>query len=156
MKAIKRSEFIILGVNYAALMGAYGVQQGAGIQGNPYAAYAGRSAGAQAAHQLPQQAASQAGGPQHGNMYSSYQMAPTRSVPVHPDVKLTKLPFYDIHSELLKPASLLAQGGNRFHEAQFQFFLTPTQATDIASNRDIQVGSRMDYLYQVTKQTIGE
>ena len=73
MKAIKRSEFIILGVNYAALMGAYGVQQGAGIQGNPYAAYAGRSAGAQAAHQLPQQAASQAGGPQHGNMYSSYQ-----------------------------------------------------------------------------------
>ena len=130
-------------------MGAYGVQQAAGIQGNPYAAaYAGRS-GAQAAHQFQQQVPAQPGA-QPGNLYSSYQ--PTRTVPVHPDVKLVKLPFYDISAELLKPASLLAQGGNRFHESQFQFFLTPSQATDIASNRDIQVGTRMDYLYQVIFQ----
>jgi len=134
------------GVNYAALMGAYGVQQAAGIQGNPYAAaYAGRT-GAQAAHQFQQQVPAQPGA-QPGNLYSSYQ--PTRTVPVHPDVKLVKLPFYDINAELLKPASLLAQGGNRFHESQFQFFLTPSQATDIASNRDIQLGSRCDYLYQI-------
>ena len=128
-------------------MGAYGVQQAAGLQGNPYAAaYAGR-AGTQAAHQFQQQVPAQPGA-QPGNLYSSYQ--PTRTVPVHPDVKLVKLPFYDISAELLKPASLLAQGGNRFHESQFQFFLTPSQATDIASNRDIQLGSRCDYLYQVS------
>lgn len=136
------------GVNYAALMGAYGVQQAAGIQGNPYAAaYAGR-AGAQA-HQFQQQIPAQPGAQAHGNVYNGYQVAPTRTVPVHPDVKLIKLPFYDISAELLKPASLVAQGGNRFHESQFQFFLTPAQATDIASNRDIQVGTRMDYLYQI-------
>ena len=129
-------------------MGAYSVQQ-AGLQGNPYAAaYAGRPGQAGGAHQMQQQGPAQAGAGQN-SMYNSYQVAPTRTVPVHPDVRLTKLPFYDIHAELLKPASLLAQGGNRFHEAQFQFFLTPSQATDIASNRDIQVGSRMDYLYQV-------
>ena len=129
-------------------MGAYGVQQAAGIQGNPYAPYAGR-AGNQAAHQFQQQVPAQPGAQAHGNLYNSYQVAPTRTVPVHPEVKLIKLPFYDISAELLKPASLLAQGGNRFHEAQFQFFLTPSQATDIASNRDIQVGTRIDYLYQV-------
>merc|ERR1711971_286309 len=33
--------------------------------------------------------------------------------------------------------------------AQFQFYLTPQQATDIASNRDIRMGSKLDYLYQV-------
>ena len=130
-------------------MGAYGVQQAAGIQGNPYAAAYGGRAGVQPAHQFQQQVPAQPGGQPHGSMYNSYQVAPTRTVPVHPDVKLVKLPFYDISAELLKPASLLAQGGNRFHEAQFQFYLTPAQATDIASNRDIQVGSRMDYLYQV-------
>ena len=139
---------LIPGVNYAALMGAYGVQPAAGIQGNPYAAYAGRT-GAQAAHQFQQQVPAQPGSQAPGTLYNSYQVAPTRTVPVHPDVKLVKLPFYDISAELLKPASLLAQGGNRFHEAQFQFFLTPAQATDIASNRDIQIGTRIDYLYQV-------
>jgi hypothetical protein len=32
-----------------------------------------------------------------------------RSVPVNPDVKLVKLPFYDVHAELMKPATLIAQ-----------------------------------------------
>jgi hypothetical protein len=31
----------------------------------------------------------------------------------------------------------------------FQFALKSHQTTDIASNRDIQVGHRMDYLYQI-------
>ena len=64
-------------------------------------------------------------------------------------MKFKKLPFYDIHGELLPPTSLLAQGSSRFQEAQFQFQLTPQQATDIASNRDIRMGSKLDYLYQV-------
>ena len=36
-------------------------------------------------------------------------MAPSRTVPLHPNVKLQRLPFYDIHAELLKPATLIAQ-----------------------------------------------
>ena len=71
------------------------------------------------------------------------------SVPQPANVKLKTLPFYDIHGELLSPTSLLAQGSSRFQEAQFQFQLTPQQATDIASNRDIRMGSKLDYLYQV-------
>jgi E3 SUMO-protein ligase PIAS3 len=81
-------------------------------------------------------------------LFFCFKVQPVRSVPVHPDVKLVKLPFYDIHAELLRPATLIAQGSNRFQDAQFQFFLTPSQATDIASNRDIQIGSKLDYLYQ--------
>jgi len=82
------------------------------------------------------------------NAYRS--AAPTRQQqPQYPDVGLVRLPFYDVIAELLKPASLMAQGGNRFHEANFQFTLKPDQATDIASNRDIQVGTKMDYLYQI-------
>jgi hypothetical protein len=34
--------------------------------------------------------------------------------PQHPDVKTVKLPFYDVHAELLKPISLLPQSSNRF------------------------------------------
>ena len=65
------------------------------------------------------------------------------------NVKFKPLPFYDIHGELLKPTSLVTQGSNRFQEAQFQFLLTPEQATNIASNRDIRMGSKLDYLYQI-------
>jgi len=78
-----------------------------------------------------------------------YQVKPGSAVPQPANVKLKKLPFYDIHGELLAPTSLLAQGSSRFQEAQFQFQLTPQQATDIASNRDIRMGSKLDYLYQV-------
>lgn len=78
------------------------------------------------------------------------QVAAPRSMPLHPDVKLKRLPFYDIHAELMRPATLMPQGGNRIQEASFQFQLSPVQATNIASNRDIQMGSRLDYLYQVT------
>jgi hypothetical protein len=46
-------------------------------------------------------------------------------------------------------ASLIPQGSNRFQEAQFTFCLSPSQATDIAANRDIQIDSKLDYLYQV-------
>jgi len=79
----------------------------------------------------------------------SYQVKQGNSVPQPANVKLKKLPFYDIHGELLPPTSLLAQGSSRFQEAHFQFQLTPQQATDIASNRDIRMGSKLDYLYQV-------
>ncbi len=127
--------------NNLAMMGMGGGYQGiqqATLQGrNPYTTGAGYPG-------VPSH---------HMNMYNnigSYpQVASNRSLPIHPNVNLAKLPFYDIHADLVKPTSLMAQGGNRFQEAQFQFLLSPSQATNIASNRDIQPGSRMDYLYQV-------
>lgn len=111
--------------------------------GGPYAQSAQQGRNLYQA-QVPQQA--------NPHMYnpSPYQMQPARtSAPVHPEVKIVKLPFYDVQAELLKPASLNPQGSNRFQEAQFHFFLSPSQATDIASNRDIQAGSQIDYLYQI-------
>lgn len=126
--------------NLSQLMGlgnAYGIQQQS-LQGrNPY------SSGYPAAHGgLP--------GGHHPSMYNqAYPVTAPRSIPLHPDVKLKRLPFYDIHAELLRPATLIPQGGNRIQEASFQFILSPSQATSIASNRDIQIGSRLDYLYQI-------
>ena len=122
-----------------SLGGAYGNLQQQSLQGrNPYGAgYPPSAMGG--------------GHPHMGGFNSSayQQVAPSRTMPLHPNVKLQRLPFYDINAELLKPATLIAQGGNRFQEAAFQFLLSPSQATMIASNRDIQVGTRLDYLYQV-------
>jgi hypothetical protein len=72
---------------------------------------------------------------------------PTVSQPAN--VKMKKLPFYDIHGELLQPSALPALGSGRFQEANYQFQLSLQQATDIASNRDIRLGSKLDYLYQI-------
>ena len=74
---------------------------------------------------------------------------PSQTVTQTVNVKFKKLPFYDIHGDLLKPTSLVTQGSSRFQEAQFQFLLSPEQATNIASNRDIRMGSKLDYLYQI-------
>jgi len=123
------------------LGGAYSNIQQQSLQGrNPYnSGYPPNSAQAMGGH------------PGHPGMFNSgyQQVAPSRTIPLHPNVKLQRLPFYDIHAELLKPATLIAQGGNRFQEAQFTFVLSPTQATNIAVNRDIQIGARLDFLYQI-------
>lgn len=130
--------------NLQQLMGmggaAYANIQQQSLQGrNPYQAG------------YPPNSQAMAGHPGYPGMVNSGypQVAPSRTIPLHPNVKLQRLPFYDIHAELLKPATLIAQGGNRFQEAQFTFVLSPTQATNIASNRDIQIGARLDFLYQI-------
>nr|CAI5835541.1 unnamed protein product [Callosobruchus analis] len=69
--------------------------------------------------------------------------------PVHPDVKFRRLPFYDILADLLKPSSLVPQTNQRMQEGTFYFHLTPQQATDIASSRDIRPGVKCDYIKQV-------
>ena len=118
---------------YAQMLGLAGFTQQQNLaqatRGNPYAAQA---------------AALTAAYGQQGLQGSSAK-AITQAV----NVKFKPLPFYDIHGELLKPTSLVTQGSNRFQEAQFQFLLTPEQATNIASNRDIRMGSKLDYLYQI-------
>ncbi|ROT75303.1 protein inhibitor of activated STAT, partial [Penaeus vannamei] len=70
------------------------------------------------------------------------------SFPINPDVKLKKLPFYDILGELLKPSSLAPQGSGRYQESTFSFSLTPQQANRIANSRDLRPG-RQDYSVQV-------
>ncbi|KAK4292219.1 hypothetical protein Pmani_034994 [Petrolisthes manimaculis] len=72
----------------------------------------------------------------------------TSSYPINPDVKLKKLPFYDILAELHKPSSLAPQGSGRYQESTFTFSLTPQQANKIANSRDLRPG-KQDYCVQV-------
>uniref|UniRef100_A0A8C7WQE2 Protein inhibitor of activated STAT, 1b n=1 Tax=Oryzias sinensis TaxID=183150 RepID=A0A8C7WQE2_9TELE len=54
--------------------------------------------------------------------------------PVHPDVKLQRLPFYDVLDELIKPTSLVSDNTQRFQEACYAFALTPQQVQQISSS----------------------
>jgi len=58
------------------------------------------------------------------------------------------------HSLLLKfmnncPCYTVPQGTQRLQEGNFVFHLTPQQATDIASSRDLRPGTKMEYAIQV-------
>ncbi|RXG58902.1 E3 SUMO-protein ligase PIAS1 [Armadillidium vulgare] len=77
--------------------------------------------------------------------YSSIQPSHNNSYPISPDVRLKKLPFYDILGELLKPSTL---GSGRYQEGTFTFSLTPQQANKIAHSRDLRPG-KQDYTVQV-------
>uniref|UniRef100_A0A3Q3IXK9 Protein inhibitor of activated STAT, 1b n=1 Tax=Monopterus albus TaxID=43700 RepID=A0A3Q3IXK9_MONAL len=57
---------------------------------------------------------------------------PSALHPVHPDVKLQRLPFYDVLDELIKPTSL--DNSQRFQEACYAFALTPQQVQQISSS----------------------
>ncbi|XP_075463975.1 E3 SUMO-protein ligase PIAS3 isoform X3 [Ascaphus truei] len=69
--------------------------------------------------------------------------------PVHPDVKLKRLPFYDVYDELIKPTTLASTNTQRFEEAHFNFALTPQQVHQILTSRDILPGAKCDYTVQV-------
>ncbi|XP_057669109.1 E3 SUMO-protein ligase PIAS3 isoform X2 [Diorhabda carinulata] len=92
------------------------------------------------------------------SMYSPYPQYSTAkqqqnvlagNYPIYPDVKFRRLPFYDVLADLLKPSSLVPQSNQRMQEGTFYFHLTPQQATDIASSRDIRPGVKCDYVKQV-------
>ncbi|NXO52256.1 PIAS3 ligase, partial [Aramus guarauna] len=69
--------------------------------------------------------------------------------PVHPDVKMKRLPFYDVYDELIKPTTLASMNSQRFEEAHFTFALTPQQVQQILTSRDILPGAKCDYTIQV-------
>uniref|UniRef100_UPI00398E79C6 E3 SUMO-protein ligase PIAS3-like n=1 Tax=Pristiophorus japonicus TaxID=55135 RepID=UPI00398E79C6 len=71
------------------------------------------------------------------------------SPPVHPDVKMRRLPFYDIYDELTKPTTLASSNGQRFEEAIVTFALTPQQVQQICSSRDLLLGAKGDHTVQV-------
>ncbi|CAG9863162.1 unnamed protein product [Phyllotreta striolata] len=91
------------------------------------------------------------------NIYSPYPQYSTAkqqqnvlgNYPIHPDVKFRRLPFYDVLADLLKPSSLVPVNTQRMQEGTFYFHLTPQQATDIASSRDIRPGAKFDFVKQV-------
>ncbi|XP_067006588.2 E3 SUMO-protein ligase PIAS1 [Anabrus simplex] len=63
--------------------------------------------------------------------------------PVHPDVKLVGLPFYEILGELIKPSSLIPSSPVPKQVANFEFHLTPQQAMSVStSNLSIEVQMR--------------
>ncbi|GJQ80180.1 hypothetical protein Trydic_g23757 [Trypoxylus dichotomus] len=76
------------------------------------------------------------------------QMLPN-SYPVHPDVHFKRLPFFDVIADLIKPSSLVPLNTHRIQEGTFYFHLTPAQATDIASSRDVRLGTKIEYVKQV-------
>lgn len=76
------------------------------------------------------------------------QLAPPVQ-PVHPDVKMQRLPFYDVYDELIKPTTLASASSQRFEEAHFTFALTPQQVQQILSSRDAVLGARCDHAVQV-------
>ncbi|KAL0273915.1 UNVERIFIED_CONTAM: hypothetical protein PYX00_006479 [Menopon gallinae] len=69
--------------------------------------------------------------------------------PIHPDVKLKKLPFYEVSAELVKPSTLVPQGSQRQQDNTFVFHLTPQQATAIGMSRDMRPGSKIEFAVQV-------
>ncbi|KAM4690136.1 E3 SUMO-protein ligase PIAS3 [Rhinophrynus dorsalis] len=69
--------------------------------------------------------------------------------PVHPDVKMKRLPFYDVYDELVKPTTLASTNTQRFEEAHFTFALTPQQVHQILTSRDNLPGAKCDYTVQV-------
>uniref|UniRef100_A0A1I8P4X5 SP-RING-type domain-containing protein n=1 Tax=Stomoxys calcitrans TaxID=35570 RepID=A0A1I8P4X5_STOCA len=90
----------------------------------------------------------QPGVPQGNNVVPFMHAIPTQ-MPIHPDVRLKKLAFYDVLGTLIKPSSLVPRNAQRIQEVPFYFTLTPTQATDIASNRDIRNSSKIEHAIQV-------
>ncbi|KAM6959303.1 E3 SUMO-protein ligase PIAS2 [Aplochiton taeniatus] len=70
--------------------------------------------------------------------------------PVHPDVEMKALPFYDVLDVLIKPSSLGASTVQRYHqEKYFIFALTPQQVREVCISRDFLPGGRRDYMVQI-------
>ncbi|XP_026320421.1 E3 SUMO-protein ligase PIAS2 isoform X2 [Hyposmocoma kahamanoa] len=102
--------------------------------------------------------------PMYGSMYHGYgagagaaltpmpspsPTAPLPPFPVHPDVKFKKLPFYDVLAELMKPSTMMPMQAGRMQEGTYIFHLTPQQATEIASGKDIVgTSNKLDYVIQ--------
>ncbi|XP_050323338.1 E3 SUMO-protein ligase PIAS2 isoform X4 [Bactrocera neohumeralis] len=82
------------------------------------------------------------------NMVPFMNPIPTH-IPIHPDVRLKKLAFYDVLGVLIKPSSLVPRNTQRIQEVPFYFTLTPQQATEIASNRDIRNSNKIEHAIQV-------
>lgn len=74
----------------------------------------------------------------------------TANLPIHPDVRLKKLAFFDQIAVLLKPSTLIpTSSSQRMQENTYQFSLTPSQATEIGMNRDTRNSNKVEHVVQV-------
>lgn len=73
----------------------------------------------------------------------------TTGVPVHPDVRLSHLPFFEHIDDLVRPTSLVPRGMLQFQEAYVMFHFTPSQAQLIMNSRDTRPNSRNEHTVQV-------
>uniref|UniRef100_A0A3Q3J239 Protein inhibitor of activated STAT, 2 n=1 Tax=Monopterus albus TaxID=43700 RepID=A0A3Q3J239_MONAL len=86
------------------------------------------------------------------NIKTSMNLQPPAPVipPVHPDVQMKPLPFYDVLDILIKPSSLGVSTAQRYHqEKYFIFALTPQQVREVCISRDFLPGGRRDYMVQI-------
>ncbi|XP_068143953.1 E3 SUMO-protein ligase PIAS3 isoform X2 [Drosophila tropicalis] len=116
------------------------------VQPNP----AGLVGGAQAQVPVPGAQMSVAGNANPANVLPFLHAHNINAqLPIHPDVRLKKLAFYDVLGTLIKPSTLVPRNTQRVQEVPFYFTLTPQQATEIATNRDIRNSSKVEHAIQV-------
>ncbi|KAK3731468.1 hypothetical protein QZH41_013643, partial [Actinostola sp. cb2023] len=80
--------------------------------------------------------------PLHGHELSN-------TIPIHPDVRLTSLPFFEYIDDLVRPTSLVPRGMSPFQESYIVFHLTPRQVNLIINSRDIRPNSKNEFTVQV-------
>ncbi|KAM6979791.1 E3 SUMO-protein ligase PIAS1 [Aplochiton taeniatus] len=148
-KMVSPSELALPGPHHPAsggVAGGGGAALPAGLTQLAYEGHAGHVGAPSPAALLPLSLL----GPGKHELSGLTQHLPTSATmhPVHPDVKLQRLPFYDMLDELIKPTSLASDNSQRFQETCFAFALTPQQVQQISSSMDIS-GTKCDFTVQV-------
>ncbi|XP_061830908.1 E3 SUMO-protein ligase PIAS1-like isoform X1 [Nerophis lumbriciformis] len=147
-KMLSPSELSLPGPHYpaAGVVGGGGAALPAGLTQLAYEGHAGHTGAPSPAALLP---LSLLGPGKHELTGLTHHLSATGPLhPVHPDVKLQRLPFYDMFDELIKPTSLASDNSQRFQETCFAFALTPQQVQQISSSMDIS-GTKCDSSVQV-------
>ncbi|XP_039901579.1 E3 SUMO-protein ligase PIAS1-like isoform X4 [Simochromis diagramma] len=148
-KMVSHSELALPGPHHpatAGVVGGGGAALPAGLTQLAYEGHAGHGGAPSPAALLP---LSLLGPGKHELTGLTHHLPSSATLhPVHPDVKLQRLPFYDMLDELIKPTSLASDNSQRFQETCFAFALTPQQVQQISSSMDIS-GTKCDFSVQV-------
>nr|XP_057933234.1 E3 SUMO-protein ligase PIAS1-like isoform X2 [Doryrhamphus excisus] len=148
-KMLSHSELSLPGPHHpatAGVVGGGGAALPAGLTQLAYEGHAGHGGAPSPAALLP---LSLLGPGKHELTGLTHHLSATGPLhPVHPDVKLQRLPFYDMLDELIKPTSLASDNSQRFQETCFAFALTPQQVQQISGSMDIS-GTKCDFSVQV-------
>uniref|UniRef100_A0A8C3AS29 Protein inhibitor of activated STAT 1 n=1 Tax=Cyclopterus lumpus TaxID=8103 RepID=A0A8C3AS29_CYCLU len=145
-KMVSHSELAMPGPHHPATAGVVGGGGAALPAGLTQLAYEGHGGAPSPAALLP---LSLLGPGKHELTGLTHHLSGSATLhPVHPDVKLQRLPFYDMLDELIKPTSLASDNSQRFQETCFAFALTPQQVQQISSSMDIS-GTKCDFSVQV-------
>uniref|UniRef100_A0A8C9ZXM8 Protein inhibitor of activated STAT 1 n=1 Tax=Sander lucioperca TaxID=283035 RepID=A0A8C9ZXM8_SANLU len=148
-KMVSHSELAMPGPHHpatAGVVGGGGAALPAGLTQLAYEGHAGHGGAPSPAALLP---LSLLGPGKHELTGLTHHLSSSATLhPVHPDVKLQRLPFYDMLDELIKPTSLASDNSQRFQETCFAFALTPQQVQQISSSMDIS-GTKCDFSVQV-------